>query len=172
MQSILENIKRRNEEREFFLEAFKNAGYEHIALTETRNRYMNDWGSAPWFFVTTEHGFFLLGWRRHVVHLEWGESLQVPPELFAAERELANITMSDVYIHCWGGAKLIEYLQRLKGGATVPQKEKELIEASGFPQYPAGLRRMREIEETEVLQRAHNLLYGDRQDPMKLIGPR
>jgi hypothetical protein len=62
----------------------------------------------PWLIVTTTVGRFTIGWRKRVIHLEWGD---VPgagkgSDLFPDE----STTTGDHYIHAWSIEKAKEYV--------------------------------------------------------------
>lgn len=123
MSNIIKRIELRNKEREYYAQLFREAGFQHIAMNETRNRYHGD-GDAdigPWFLVATEKGFYVIGWRKRVIHIEWG-GIKTPDGLFADQ---GNITRGLQYIHAWGQAKAVEYLSKLRTCSELEAEELE-----------------------------------------------
>lgn len=115
---IIDHIARRNTARSIMENVFKSAGYHQIALNETPNQYWRDPEALPWFEVTTEHGFFVIGWRKRVISIEWGESLTVPEDLFADQ----DVTKDREMIHAWGYDKAIEYLTAIRNRGVLSEK--------------------------------------------------
>ena len=64
--------------------------------------------NLPWFVVTTSIGHVKLGWRKHVIEINWEKTLQKKKadELFPGE----DVTKDNYYIHAWGYDKAKEYL--------------------------------------------------------------
>lgn len=105
---------RRIRTHEDLLAAFVNAGLEPVYVQEVHNEYENQppGSDSPWLLVTTRLGHFKVGWRKRVIILDWeqtevGYSAQV---LFDGE----NVTMEGKMIHCYGYAKLTDYLKRMR----------------------------------------------------------
>ena len=65
----------------------------------------------PWFEVTTRFGIIKIGWRKHVIVLDWGESAisQTACEIFADE----DVTKEGRLIHAWSLEKAKEYIDVL-----------------------------------------------------------
>jgi hypothetical protein len=120
MSNLIKSIERRNAERAMFAHIFKEAGFQHVAMDEIANRYWADVSgeSAPWFMVATEKGFFVIGWRKRVIHIEWS-GLITPPDLFAD----ADVTKGPEHIHAWGQSKAIEYLSRVRERSELSDPE-------------------------------------------------
>lgn len=114
MSKLIEQIDRRNEERRFFSDVFAEAGFEHVAMDETKNRYENSYSAPPWFMVTTEMGFFVVGWRKRVIHIAWHD-IELPAGHFD---DLGNITHGHDHVHAWSAEKAVEYLRRIRENAT------------------------------------------------------
>lgn len=109
MPNLIETIDRRNKEREFFSDIFAEAGFTHVAMNEIKNRYWNSYSAPPWFAVTTEQGFFEIGWRKHVIHIEW-DDVKLPSDHFADQ----DVTQTGESIHAWNHEKAVEYLTRIR----------------------------------------------------------
>lgn len=88
---------------------YRSAG----AWVEIPNGYCREYCCThrPWLRVATLQGYITLGWRKRVIHLDWGESLLTKNgnELFAKE----DVTKGTSYIHAWGYGKATEYLAAL-----------------------------------------------------------
>jgi hypothetical protein len=115
MSKLIAHIEMRLHERKRFTEMFASAGYQHAALDEIQNRYHNSYAAPPWFAVTTELGFFIIGWRKHVIHIEWSD-ITTPSTLFD---DLGNITRGPEHVHAYGWEKAAEYLARIRENATL-----------------------------------------------------
>lgn len=65
----------------------------------------------PWFKVTTTKGRIIIGWRRHVINIDWSEldNKKKAEELFASE----DVTKGDYDIHAWGYEKAKEYISKI-----------------------------------------------------------
>lgn len=65
----------------------------------------------PWFIVTTEKGPIEIGWRKHVISIDWQHSdiRDKADILFSAE----DTTKDYKSIHAWGYAKAKEYITKL-----------------------------------------------------------
>ncbi len=70
----------------------------------------------PWFIVTTGAGRIKIGWRKRVIHIDWGGSAVTAKaeELFPAE----DVTKFDRAIHAWSLDKAREYINVLLGNVT------------------------------------------------------
>jgi len=89
---------------------------KNIFVEETENQYcdMPCCCDRPWFTVTTSIGRFKIGWRKRVIFIGWGDTLQkkTSDELFPEE----NVTKGDFYIHAWGYEKAKEYINKICEG--------------------------------------------------------
>ncbi|MCX6745383.1 MAG: hypothetical protein NTX82_07765 [Candidatus Parcubacteria bacterium] len=107
-------------ERAAFTEIFRKAGFQQFNLTATENCYCDCESCAPWYFVDTSIGRFLIGWRKRVISISWeglhhynkfdkvlGTKLL---KLFTAE----DVTKDEIGIHAWGKEKAIEYLSKIR----------------------------------------------------------
>ncbi len=149
LSPMLANIQLRNSERAYFTEIFQHAGFQHVALEEIPNQYWRDKAEAPWFMVTTEKGFFVIGWRKRVISIEWHD-INVPAELFSDQ----DVTKGFNHIHAWGAPKAIEYLVRIR------EKSPSAESSHNAPRYRAETHKRLELERrrwSEVIERAHLL---------------
>jgi len=107
------------EERKYFEEVFREAGFKEFTLYTAPNEYCSCLHCAPWFRVRTELGLFKIGWRKRVINLQWGpeSELQNNPRLFGNMQYMfkdEDVTLWNNGIHCWGKEKAIEYLKRIR----------------------------------------------------------
>jgi hypothetical protein len=117
-------------ERIYFADVFQKAGYTNIDLAAIPNEYCGDPTCCPpWFLAATSQGYFIIGWRKRVINLQWdtngfGESRNLLG-LFKGEEVtkgtdnspdpyFPGATNKTQYIHCWGTEKAIEYLTRIR----------------------------------------------------------
>jgi hypothetical protein len=103
---------------------FAEAGMTAIYVQEIPNEYCGALCCPhyPWLLVTTEIGIFKVGWRKHVMSLDWSRT-----HVFASAHELfpdENVTKQGHEIHCWGYDKLGQYLKGVYAVATAPVEEK------------------------------------------------
>jgi len=72
---------------------------ERIFAEEIPNGYCYRWccQHLPWFIITTEVGRFKIGWRKHVIHIEWIDTIgtKTAEALFHTE----NVTKGERFIH-------------------------------------------------------------------------
>lgn len=112
-----ETPKKKKKVKSDFQKAFDDAGFDTIFVEEIPNEYhgvgteQDVWD--PWLLVTTRIGHIKVGWRRHVIHLDWERTIinDTAEELFSNQ----NVTRGDTYIHAYGYEKLTEYLRKLQG---------------------------------------------------------
>lgn len=149
LSPLVTNIALRNSERTYFADIFQKAGFQHVALEEIPNQYWRDKSTPPWFMATTEQGFFVIGWRKRVISIEWHD-INVPAELFSDQ----DVTKGFNHIHAWGVAKAIEYLIRIRERSPLPES------SHSAPRYRAETHKRLELERrrfNEVIERAHLL---------------
>lgn len=109
----------RAKEKAAFQEAFSKAGFPLIYMEQITNEYCvaDDVGAlrSPWYAVTTPLGHFKVGWRRHVIVLDWSRTTVTAqaPRLFPMDHQ-RGITMEGQTAHCYGYEKLQEYLQTIR----------------------------------------------------------
>ena len=67
----------------------------------------------PWYIVTTTRGRVKIGWRKHVIEIDWTDSTvrQSAEELFPQE----DVTRIGCMIHAWGLGNAREYVRRVLG---------------------------------------------------------
>jgi hypothetical protein len=103
-------------QREDFSSLFANAGYHVFPMKAVPNQYSSHERSTPWFEVHTAFGVILIGWRKHVIHLDWsatGIDAPVPGE---------NVTCGLQWTHAHGRDKGIEYLRKIRLAAEAKTK--------------------------------------------------
>ena len=117
LEAYEESVRRHLEE------AFEAAGLTPIFMAPIENRYppKNDPYAVrnPWYRVATKLGFFIVGWRKHVLELQWHETaLKAGAQsIFKDEKT----TVAESYIHAWGYKNLVKYLAMLKAwGKKLP----------------------------------------------------
>jgi hypothetical protein len=157
---IIDHIARRNDAKIRMENVFKAAGYHQIALNETPNQYWNEPEAPPWFEVTTEHGFFVIGWRKRVISIEWGESLVVPEEVFADQ----NVTKDREMIHAYGYDKATEYLAAIRNHGVLS----EAIQNSNHAFYPEAVRALFKGEE-RMLQSAIAIIRRQHHEAIRAL---
>lgn len=85
------------------------APFGPIYMEEIPNEYGSNNPHRVWLRVTTPAGHFKVGWRSHVIHLDW-EKTALPAFDPAPADE---VTKWEKGIHCYGYEKLAEYLKVL-----------------------------------------------------------
>jgi hypothetical protein len=111
-------VKNAREISEAFRGVFEKAGIKIKHMEATPNQYCSCVLCAPWFNVQTNFGTILIGWRKHVINLDW---MRTSLDKIADLKYISggdNVTQGSAYIHCDGYDKAVEYLKRL---ATVAQ---------------------------------------------------
>lgn len=104
--------ERAKEERMSIQDAFDG---EALFMEAIPNEYWPDsYGYAttlPWFMVTTKLGRIKMGWRKHVLSIDWKDSMieKEAKDLFPDE----DVTKYDKCIHAWGYKKAKEYIKVL-----------------------------------------------------------
>lgn len=106
------DLKITQSEIEFFDEILKESGIKFSGRRIIPAEYP-DRPTAPWFMVETDKGPVKIGYRRHVISIEWEHS-QIEhdgEELFKNE----STTKGKALVHAWGKEKAAEYLRKLLG---------------------------------------------------------
>lgn len=119
-----------------FQRVLNTVGLDKALLSPIPNEYYTNDGD-PWYLVRTPKGTIKIGWRKHVINVDWSElvkaQLQSMPGEFNYEKENAarekfggsvlfpndDVTKGDYYIHAYGYNKLEEYLLRLSEVARI-----------------------------------------------------
>lgn len=103
-----------------FRTIFKNAGFKSTWMQRLPNEYYPD--GEPWFNVTTEFGRIKIGWRTHVINIDWSviektlkASGKLPKQSIISLFEKEDVTKGDNFIHAWGWEKAQDYLSRICG---------------------------------------------------------
>jgi hypothetical protein len=152
MSRLIEHIARRNEERQFFATIFKDAGFVHVAMDEVKNRYRNSLAAPPWFAVTTEMGFFVIGWRKRVIHIEW-KDINLPGDHFD---DLGVVTHGLDYVHAWDIKKAVEYLDRIRRHGTLTDPD-----SLDGPRAPGELEMLREVMHVTLHTMANDFINAE-----------
>lgn len=93
-------------------------GKENYQYALLPNGYCSDVCCAhiPWFLFHTVHGDIVMGWRKHVISIEW-QSNFAPfniEEMFKNEDVTKWESQGKRGIHAWGTEKAIEYLEKVR----------------------------------------------------------
>jgi hypothetical protein len=86
---------------------FLLAGYTIRSLHPTLNGYSTS-REDPWWLVSTEHGLFHIGWRSHVISIDWSDI--GPQPSFTRD----DVTKDATMIHAWSLGKAVDYLFDLR----------------------------------------------------------
>ena len=90
-----------------------NAGWDVSNYTEIPNEYGCDCEickNHPWFIFHTSDGDIKIGWRKHVISIEFMDGFsEFPMSIFKTE----NVTKWEKGIHAWGTQKATEYLAKV-----------------------------------------------------------
>jgi hypothetical protein len=105
-----ECFKKQQSERSLkeFTEIFTQAGFQDFYMTEIPNQYCSCDYCEPWQKVTTLIVDFVIGWRKRVISIDWGNLSCA--HLFDKE----DVTKWESGIHAWGAQKAIEYLGAIR----------------------------------------------------------
>jgi hypothetical protein len=118
IERLLEQSNALDEERKANIAAEK---FALLGLFSSHNIYVEDIPNGycsqycckdkPWFLVTTKRGRIKIGWRKHVISINWEDSLikRSAESLFKEERT----TKGDQSIHAWDYNKAGEYINTL-----------------------------------------------------------
>ena len=95
----------------FFEDIFRKSGFEKFSVRETKNEYCTCIECSPWYeFAIPNFGIIKLGWRKHVINIDWFGTGKNFISLFESE----NVTKWEHGIHAWGKEKAIEYLSKIR----------------------------------------------------------
>ena len=100
-------------ETEKFKECFENAGFKKIKLLPIPNEYCQCDICTDWFNVVTKFGVIKIGWRKHVINIDWSDCYSDEADgtkIFQEE----DVTKDKNYIHAWSWEKCTEYLIKLR----------------------------------------------------------
>lgn len=96
---------------------FALAGLERRNVWKLENKYWPDGQSFddvrranPWWLVKTQYGLIEIGWRKHVISIDWedtGIKYETPD----------NVTKSPTSAHADSTEKAITYLRSMRGAA-------------------------------------------------------
>lgn len=101
---------------------FLLAGFDVTSLHQLPNGYWPDnehytdiRRKNPWWLAITTLGPIKVGWRKHVINIEWRDT-----PLRAKIHEDANVTSEEWFCHAWSWVKALEYMTNLRAalGAT------------------------------------------------------
>jgi len=99
--------------REQFQRIFQEAGFRSVYLRDIPNGYEGDnIYTSPWFIAKTQLGDIQIGWRRHVINIDWSTTKRDLSHLF----EEAKVTKGPMMIHAWGEEMAINFLRRIREG--------------------------------------------------------
>lgn len=87
----------------------------YVQVIPTGYGQPGDWEywASPWLLVTTKRGVIEIGWRNHVISIDWSKTnvAATALELFPAE----DVTKSGKMIHAWSTDKALEYVYKILG---------------------------------------------------------
>ncbi len=95
-----------------FTSMFLLAGYQQVRPIPVQNRYGESEYGGPWFEVTTEFGVITIGWRRHVINIDWGATGRDLAGLF--EDAGSSRALHDV--HAFEIKQAVDYLTQIREG--------------------------------------------------------
>lgn len=96
--------------RQQFEKVLRDAGYERYVMDAIPNGYHRDGQGPPWFVVKMPFGDIVIGWRKHVMQIDWESTKKDLSHLFREE----DVTKGPFYIHAWGLEKATRYLARIR----------------------------------------------------------
>jgi hypothetical protein len=93
---------------------FKQAGFKPEACIFERiaNEYGSEDYNGPWFKVTTPFGMISVGWRRHVIAIDWSATKRDLGKRF----EKFKVTYGAHGVHAYGYDQGTEFLEILHNG--------------------------------------------------------
>lgn len=98
-----------------FKKIFHDAGFKNFEMAGIPNGYCPCESCAPWWNVKTEFGTIKIGWRKHVINIDWSElnrSIKRNKILKLFTKE--DVTKEKMYIHAWDNEKATEYLRKIR----------------------------------------------------------
>jgi hypothetical protein len=97
--------------RKYFSGVATEAGYEDLLLEAVPNQYCRpcEWCS-PWYKLRLVVGDVVMGWRKHVISIDWHETGVALPDLFKAD----NVTQEPHLVHAGGRQDAVRYLGMLR----------------------------------------------------------
>jgi hypothetical protein len=95
------------------------AGIEVLNLWQIDNQYWPDAyfeerKRSPWFLVKTRDGMVRMGWRKHVLSINWSDT---PIHLIVTEDD---VTKEEQLVHAYSYSKAVEYLHALAALMSTP----------------------------------------------------
>lgn len=102
--------RRRAALEERLVHLMRDAGFEWWACELLPNGYDRSWRLAlPWFGFDTAFGRVVVGWRKHVLSIDWSGTS------FRGQVTADTVTHTDTLVHAWSYEKAEEYLRALWG---------------------------------------------------------
>lgn len=108
-------LKRSQAELEQFTYLMKLAGFEVCIPTPLENGYWPDGYDdrdfyTYWYKFETELGVIAMGWRKHVIHIDWkATNLRLHPFFYKED-----VTKTELLIHAWTFEKALQYLTEIR----------------------------------------------------------
>jgi hypothetical protein len=95
-----------------FRDVFNKAEFKYALFSHVPNQYRNS-RTPPWLRVRTEIGIITIGWRSHVISIEWSNMINKDKKLLPLFSE-ESVTKEEGLIHAYGYEKAIEYLSKAR----------------------------------------------------------
>jgi hypothetical protein len=96
--------------RRYIDDLIQRAGFALYTMNEIPNGYYSTPVSEPWWVCQTPSFKITVGWRRHVINIDWSDSKVDLLSLFETEK----VTKAPHYIHAWSPDKAVEYLTKIR----------------------------------------------------------
>ena len=92
---------------------FKMAGFKIILTRAITNQY--DPYNGPWFLIQTEFGVIMMGWRKHVINIDWSfcEYRGIITQDTIYDEGKVKVSTDENWTHAWSYEKALEYLSTL-----------------------------------------------------------
>lgn len=100
----------------FFLSGLDVLGFEQIKNRYLPSAYADMIRDNPWFRVQTPIGTIVVGPRKRVVEIDWGET----DWRVDLAKDRYTVTSSETLIHAWELADVVRWLTALRLYATHP----------------------------------------------------